>query len=450
MSVMSTINLSNNGVNGTGSRNDEGSSPGRCLIEEQRGPGRNPVTARMKWNKAINIAVMECYYLSNQMDVGYRQRMHRIWNERKIFKCSEQRLCDQARAIRKNEWLTLVELEEIKRRVLQEEEQEVDLTEERNFNDADNVGEVEPEEVEIEIAGGEVDMNEEQTEIVDSIVNMMKEDNVEAPNGFKKIERSKLDQEIEKVNQAIDFIQTSTISDTNRLIAAVATYVGQKVGLKVNENRPERNKEPFWKRRIRKKINEIRKHINILERYKRNEIRNKEKYNNLEHKYYIKKKGLNTVIEELKQRLSAKAAKIRRYEQRIEQYKQNRMFRYDQKKVYQDLNGENRKQEVKPDAQQSTAFWKDIWGNEKHHNKNAEWLNDLRVEQQGEQQENIEITENLIRQQCKKIPNWKAPGPDGVQGYWIKKLTSLHGHSERKIIQRVTQLTITDLYLICH
>ena len=103
------------------------------------------------------------------------------------------------------------------------------------------------------------------------------------------------------------------------------------------------------------------------------------------------------------------------------------MFRYDQKKVYQDLNGENRKQEVKPDAQQSTAFWKDIWGNEKHHNKNAEWLNDLKVEQQGEQQENIEITENLIRQQCKEIPNWKSPGPDGIQGYWIKKLTSLHG-----------------------
>ena len=209
--------------------------------------------------------------------------------------------------------------------MLQEEEQEVDLTEERNVNDADNVEEVELEEVEIEIAGGEVDMNEEQTEIVDSIVNMIKEDNVEAPKGFKQIERSKVDQEIKKVNQAIDFIQTSTISDTNRLIAAVATYVGQKVGLKVKANRPERNKEPFWKRRIRKKINEIRKHINILERYKRNEIRNKEKHNNVEHKYHIKKKGLNTVIEELKQWLSAKAAKIRRYEQRIEQYKQNRI-----------------------------------------------------------------------------------------------------------------------------
>ena len=32
----------------------------------------------------------------------------------------------------------------------------------------------------------------------------------------------------------------------------------------------------------------------------------------------------------------------------------------------------------------------------------------------------------MVLLQSKKIPNWKAPGPDGVQGYWIKKLTSLH------------------------
>ena len=112
----------------------------------------------------------------------------------------------------------------------------------------------------------------------------------------------------------IKSIHRSTISDTNRLIAALATYVRQKVGLKVNENRSKRNKEPFWKRRIRQKMNEIGKHINILERYKRNELRKNGKYNSLEHKYHIKKKGLNTVIEEPNQRLKAKAAKIRRYE----------------------------------------------------------------------------------------------------------------------------------------
>ena len=32
----------------------------------------------------------------------------------------------------------------------------------------------------------------------------------------------------------------------------------------------------------------------------------------------------------------------------------------------------------------------------------------------------------MVLLQSKKIPNWKAPGPDGVQGYWIKKLILLH------------------------
>jgi len=25
-----------------------------------------------------------------------------------------------------------------------------------------------------------------------------------------------------------------------------------------------------------------------------------------------------------------------------------------------------------------------------------------------------------------KMPNWKSPGPDGVQGHWVKHLTKLH------------------------
>ena len=41
-------------------------------------------------------------------------------------------------------------------------------------------------------------------------------------------------------------------------------------------------------------------------------------------------------------------------------------------------------------------------------------------------QERVSISVEKIRKQCTKIPNWKAPGRDGVQGYWIKNLSSLH------------------------
>ena len=47
-------------------------------------------------------------------------------------------------------------------------------------------------------------------------------------------------------------------------------------------------------------------------------------------------------------------------------------------------------------------------------------------------QNDINITE-MIKQQVKKILNWKSPGPDGVQGYWLKKLTALHEHIAKQM-----------------
>ena len=119
---MSYSNYEDNGVNETGTSN-EGLSPGRCPTVRQGGPGRYQASAKMKWNKELNVAVMECYFLSRPTDEngkpirGYRRRMHNIWKERELPTVTEQRLCDQARAIRKNEWFTTVELEEIRRRL---------------------------------------------------------------------------------------------------------------------------------------------------------------------------------------------------------------------------------------------------------------------------------------------------------------------------------------------
>ena len=39
--------------------------------------------------------------------------MHNIWKERYGTEITEQRLCDQARMIRKNEWIAKMELENI-------------------------------------------------------------------------------------------------------------------------------------------------------------------------------------------------------------------------------------------------------------------------------------------------------------------------------------------------
>ena len=47
------------------------------------------------------------------------------------------------------------------------------------------------------------------------------------------------------------------------------------------------------------------------------------------------------MIEEIQQRILAKAAKITRYEQTMEQYRINKLFNIDEKKVHNEFNGQN-------------------------------------------------------------------------------------------------------------
>ena len=103
--------------------------------------------------------------------------------------------------------------------------------------------------------------------------------------------------------------------------------------------RGKRKQRTSWKRRIKDSIVELRRHVNILETSKQGKLKRKEKYTRLERKYNIRQKVEKVVIEELKQRLQAKTAKLKRYEQRIHRYQVNRLFQQDQKRVYQQMNG---------------------------------------------------------------------------------------------------------------
>ena len=38
----------------------------------------------------------------------------------------------------------------------------------------------------------------------------------------------------------------------------------------------------------------------------------------------------------------------------------------------------------------------------------------------------VEIDLNALKTALKEIPNWKAPGIDGIHGFWFKTFTSVH------------------------
>ena len=69
------------------------------------------------------------------------------------------------------------------------------------------------------------------------------------------------------------------------------------------------------------------------------------------------------------------------------------------KKLFAELTGETQESNEIPDAYQSRVFWSEMWSESKEHNRNEE----------------------MVSMQNRKIVHWKAPGIDGVQGFWIKK-----------------------------
>ena len=86
-----------------------------------------------------------------------------------------------------------------------------------------------------------------------------------------------------KANAFLMETKSDNIMETYRLIRACVIFMGEKVGLKPNQRRGNAMKEPWWKRRIKQSVQELWKHINILERKKRGEIKKKEKYKVIEH-----------------------------------------------------------------------------------------------------------------------------------------------------------------------
>ena len=72
-------------------------------------------------------------------------------------------------------------------------------------------------------------------------------------------------------------------------------------------------------------------------------------------------------------------------------------------------------------AQESKQFWGNIWSQSADHKKDAKWLQDLRSEVNVKKQEQIDITTGSLKKVLGRMPSWKSPGPDFVQGFLVKE-----------------------------
>ena len=132
--------------------------------------------------------------------------------------------------------------------------------------------------------------------------------------------------------------------------------------------------------RLQNKIKELRKDLSQLEASKDKDVSNFRHWERLERKYRIRTKRLNVVIEELKQGITDIVAKVRRYQGRVDSYRQNRVFGNNQRQICRELDQEKeRGDDDQSVAEESKQFWGNIWSQSAHH-KDVKWLQDLRSE----------------------------------------------------------------------
>jgi hypothetical protein len=140
------------------------------------------------------------------------------------------------------------------------------------------------------------------------------------------------------------------------------------------------------------------------------------------------------LTETLKQKVQAKARRIRRYEKKETQYSQNKMFKEDTKKFYRNLGMKNIEAREPPSMAEAETYWKSLWGEEAQHNERAEWL---RREQKRKtslmEWRPIQISE--IALYLLKAHNWKSSGNDQIQNYWLKAFPATHRHITKTSMQ---------------
>ena len=69
---------------------------------------------------------------------------------------------------------------------------------------------------------------------------------------------------------------------------------------------------------------------------------------------------------------------------------------------------------------------KKIWKRKDHNNMETELRMLERVRQGNLHADKVQATH-------KKLANWKTPGVDGIHGFWLKKLTSIHNRLATEI-----------------
>ena len=207
---------------------------------------------------------MECFFRSKFFDDdrkpirGYRQQVMQEWKEHGVFQITEQRLCNQARALRENSWLSDLEFENIRRMIEAEieivnesiedvEENQTERDTVRTSEGNEQIGDASDET--INNVAANVETLDEEAHLIIAQLNKILAGGKNADGiSFKKADMNTLTRTTAKLNRVIELIETMNITQTNNLIKTAGVWVADQLGRKMYKY--GKKKDPWWKRQI--------------------------------------------------------------------------------------------------------------------------------------------------------------------------------------------------------
>ncbi|XP_026734727.1 uncharacterized protein LOC113498782 [Trichoplusia ni] len=409
-----------------------------------RAPAPGGVVQRMKWTRPMNENVMRAYYGATGGGTNltaYRARMLSLFQALEPdVDVSAQRLSDQVRVIQRNRRLDDATLDRLRSEVrISPIVSAPSLT-------VVPVHGTPPTNFDGEHDDGAITVSTQCNDLIRSTLEDVIREYRTSPPGLRpRVPRLPMHNKNKAIMGVLDsllptyFESSVDLTDTHSILycAALTACRVANVAIRPNNNatRPK-PAVPAWQCRIEQRIAGARTLIAKLKTFKEGNSRPRVMRfvkrafagTNISPSEYFSR--VTERIDFYKQKVYAWANRIRRYKCRVERYHLNRMFQKDERWVYRtwERPGLGVDDGSLPDDDATKSFWRSIWSEPVSHAE-CDWMRE--VEQSCEHIQEmgaITISPQDVATATRSLSNWKAPGPDGLQNYWLKWLRSSHDY----------------------
>lgn len=417
----------------------------------------------MKWTDEINKNLLLCYFTVTNLQqntTGYRSQLYQafmnIYPELREM-ITEQRLSDQIRVIIRNNRISPTERETIRRQAAEAIQNEDEPQAQQSASPTSHPQTITPETPEThtmltntQSSSAESSIRHTQHETLIPPTDTCKPSNQidetfnelyaqyqgANPSSRPFITRPQNTQNIKNTIAIINNIIGKRIEESNSCLdieeILTLVYCGAATTMRTHEQKNKNNDLtktkaaiPPWQHRLQKKIATLRKEIGVITQHLKGNLKKRPPQNILPD--ISSEESVVEILDTKKQQLQAQAKRLKRYKKSHQRKQENKLFNTNEKRFYRSLETTEQQINNPPSITEVKNFWENIWSQAVEHNREAQWI----TEEENKQinttaMPNVTITLEDIKAAISKTHNWKAPGDDKIQNYWLKSFTSIH------------------------